>query len=52
LKQIQRAIKRWAKDKQNEGVLEQTNNQALVIRPTHEQKHIRKCPKEHMLEGK
>jgi hypothetical protein len=33
LRRIQSAIRNWAKDKRNEAVLEQANNQALTTRP-------------------
>ncbi len=38
LRRIQSAIRNWAKDKRNEAVLEQANNQALTTRPIQEQK--------------
>ncbi len=36
----QKVIRRWAKDKWNEGVLERTNNEALATRPTLEQRRV------------
>jgi hypothetical protein len=35
-KQIRNVVRKWAKDKQNEGVLGWVNNQAPATRPTQE----------------
>jgi hypothetical protein len=37
-KRIRNVVRKWMKDKQNEGVLGWANNQALVARPTQEQR--------------
>jgi hypothetical protein len=35
-RQIRSVLRKWIEDKQNERVLRQTNNQALVVGPTKE----------------
>jgi hypothetical protein len=40
-KWIQNVVRKWAENKWNEGVFRRANNQAPVVGPTRERRHVR-----------
>ncbi len=39
-RQVHSVVRTWINDKQNDGVIRRTNNQAPTLGPTHEHKHV------------